>query len=184
MTKIFRLPVINYQLSILAVYCLLLTVNCKAQTVSAFERGHTQLLNDYIAFIDTVEKKQPFGSYFQIHKHKHISIVEFKDDKLVYRISKKIKVNKNGGRYEKIDWMIRYPNKHWYHRIYEVKQVGQDYRFIEQINYEFGKKLKQTKITTSIDDNYLYIKVLSPEDKKATHLYIKPNSSLPLTHQN
>ncbi len=155
-----------------------------AQTNSAFEQVHNQLLNDYVAFIDSVEKKQPFGSYFQIHKHKHISVVEFKDDKLVYRIFKKVRVYRNGVRYEKVDWTIRYPHKRWFHKIYEIKQVGHDYRFIEQINYDFGKKLKETKITTSIDDNYLRIKVLSPADKKATYLYVKPASSLPLTHQN
>ncbi len=155
-----------------------------AQTVSMFEQAHTQLLTEYVSFIDSAEKKQPFGSYFQIHKHKHISFVEFKDDKLVYRISKRVKVYKSGVRYEKIDWMIRYPHKRWYHKLYEIKQVGQDYRFIEQINYDFGKKLIPSKITTSIDDNYIRIKILTPEDKKATYLYVKPASSLPLTHQN
>ncbi|MEO8759433.1 MAG: hypothetical protein ABI388_00710 [Bacteroidia bacterium] len=155
-----------------------------AQTVSTFEQEHAKLLSDYVAFIDSTEKKQPFGSYFQIHKHKHISFVEFKDDKLVYRIAKKVKVYKSGVRYEKIDWSIRYPNKRWYHKIYEIKQVGANYRFIEQINYEFGKKLIPTKITTSIDDNYLRIKIVSPDDKRATYLYVKPGSSLPLTHQN
>lgn len=155
-----------------------------AQTGSAFEQVQSKLLNEYVLFIDSVEKKQPFGSYFQIHKHKHISVVEFRDDKLVYRISKKVKVYKNGARYEKVDWTIRYPHKHWYHKIYEIKQMGHNYRFVEQIDYEFGKKLKVAKITTSIDDNYLRVKILSPQDKKATYLYIKPSSSLPLIHQD
>jgi hypothetical protein len=155
-----------------------------AQTASMFEQEHNQLLREYLAFIDTTEKKQPFGSYFQIHRHKHVSFVEFKDDKLVYRITKKVKVYKSGVRYEKIDWMIRYPHKRWYHKLYEIKQVGHDYRFIEQINYDFKKKLTPIKITTSIDDNYLRIKVLSPADKKATYLFVKPASSLPLMHQD
>jgi hypothetical protein len=155
-----------------------------AQTISAFEQVHNQLLNDYIVFIDSTEKKQPFGSYFQIHKRKHISVVEFRDEKLVYRISKKVKVYKNGVRYEKVDWSIRYPHKIWHHKLYEIKQMGHNYRFIEQINYDFGKKLKETKITTSIDDNYLRVKILSPDDKKATYLYVKPASSLPLIHQD
>lgn len=171
--------VVRVFISMLFVFCKSIT----AQTVSMFQQAHHQLLDEYVLFIDSVEKKQTMESYFQIHKHKHLSIVEFRDDKLVYRISKKVKVYKNGVRYEKIDWTIRYPHKMWHHKIYEIKQVGHDYRFIEQINYEVGKKLKQTKITTSFDDNYLLIKVLSPKDKKATHLYIKPASSLPLIHQ-
>ena len=172
---------------VVRVFIIILFVFSKAlvaQTNSAFEQVHNQLLNEYVAFIDTVEKKQPFGSYFQIHKHKHISVVEFKDDKLVYRISKKVKVYKNGMRYEKVDWTIRYPHKIWHHKLYEIKQMGDSYRFIEQINYEFGKKLKETKIATSIDDNYLRVRVLSPTDKKATYLYVKPASSLPVIHQN
>lgn len=155
-----------------------------AQTTSSFQQMHTQLLDDYLLFVDSVEKKQSIGSYFQIHKHKHISFVEFKDDKLVYRISKKVKVYKNGARYEKIDWTIHYHHKIWHHKIYEIKQVGHDYRFIEQINYDFGKKLKRTQTVSSFDDNYLLIKILSPKDKKATHLYVKPMSSLPLIHQD
>jgi hypothetical protein len=172
---------------VVSVFIIMLFVFSKklvAQNTSAFEQVHTQLLNDYVAFIDTIEKKQPFGSYFQIHKHKHISVVEFRDEKLVYRISKKIKIYKNGVRYEKVDWTIRYPHKIWHHKLYEIKQLGDNYRFIEQINYEFGKKLKESKITTSIDDNYLRVKILSPNDKKATFLYVKPASSLPVTHQN
>lgn len=145
-----------------------------AQNISMFEQEHTQLLSDYVMFIDSIEKKQPFGSYFQIHKRKHISFVEFKGDKLIYRISKKVNVYKNGARYEKIDWMIRYPNKHWFHKIYEIKQVGHDYRFIEQTTYEFGKKLKPTKIVTSIDDNYVRVKILRPANKKVAYLYVKP----------
>ena len=155
-----------------------------AQTNSAFEQVQNKLLNDYIVFIDSTEKKQPFGSYFQIHKRKHISIVEFRDEKLVYRISKKVKVYKNGARYEKVDWTVHYPHKIWHHKIYEIKQMGHNYRFIEQIDYEFGRKLKPTKITTCIDDNYLRVKILSPNDKKATYLYVKPASSLPLIHQD
>ena len=172
---------------VVSVFIIMLFVFSKglvAQTVSKFEQEHNQLLNDYLSFIDSTEKKQPFGSYFQIHKRKHVTFIEFKDDKLIYRISKKVKVYKSGVHYEKIDWMIRYPNKRWYHKLYEIKQVGNDYRFIEQINYDFGKKLTPVRITTSISDNYLRIKILSPEDKKATYLYVKPESSLPLVHQN
>lgn len=169
------------------VFIVMLFVFCKsltAQNVSKFQQVHTQLLDEYVFFIDSVEKKQPMRHGFEIFKHKHISIIEFMDDRLVYRIRKKVKVYKNGVRYEKIDWTIRYPHKMWHHKIYEIKQVGHDYRFIEQINYEFGKKLKETKITTSFDDNYLLIKVLSPKDKKGTYFYIKPASSLPLIHQD
>lgn len=155
-----------------------------AQTASAFDQAQTQLLNDYITFIDSVEKKQPFGSYFQIHRHKHISMVEFKDDKFIYKITKKVKVYRNGARFEKVDWTIRYPHKMWHHKLYEIKQVGHNYRFIEQIAYDFGKKIKPTKITTSIDDNYLRVKIMSPADKKATYLFVKPASSLPLIHQD
>ena len=155
-----------------------------AQTISAFDIEHQQLLNEYVAFIDSVEKKQPIRHRFEIFKNKHLSKVEFMDNKLVYRITKKVKIYKGGTRYEKIDWTIRYPHKTWYHKIYEIKQVGSNYRFIEQINYEFGKKLKPTKITTSFDDNYLLINVLEPKDKKSKYFYTKPNSSLPLIHQN
>ena len=172
---------------VVSVFIIMLFVFSKglvAQTNSAFEQTHNQLLSDYIAFIDSVEKKQPFGSYFQIHKRKHISMVEFRDEKLVYRITKKVKVFKNGVRYEKVDWIVHYPHNRWHHKIYEIKQVGHNYRFIEQINYDFGKKLTPTKITTSIDDNYLRVKVLSPADKKATYLFVKPASSLPLIHQD
>jgi hypothetical protein len=155
-----------------------------AQTNSEFEQAHTQLLDDYVAFIDSAEKKQPVGSYFQVHKHKHLSVVEFKDQNMVYRISKKIKINRNGVRYEKIDWVIHYPHKIWHHKLYEIKQIGHNYRFIEQINYEFGRRLKATKIVTSVDDNYLRVKILKPNDKKAIYLYVKPNSSLPVVHQD
>jgi hypothetical protein len=151
-----------------------------AQTASMFEQAHHQLLNDYVAFIDSVEKKQPVGSYFEIHKRKHVSFVEFSDANFVYKIEKKVKIYKNGTRYEKIDWTIHHHHRLWPHKIYEIKQVGHDYRFIEQKNYEFGKKLKTTKITTSIDDNYLRVWV----HKQGTHLYVKPSSSLPLTHQD
>jgi hypothetical protein len=167
-----------------AVYCLLLTVDCKAQTESAFDQAHHRLLDDYVLFIDSVEKKQAVVSYFEIYKRKHISKVEFRDGNLVYQIYKKVKIYKNGTRYEKIDWTIHYPHKIWHHKIYEIKQVGGDYRFIEQINYTFGKRLKETKMTTSIDDNYLRVKVLSPKNKRETYLYVKPASSLPLTHQD
>jgi hypothetical protein len=155
-----------------------------AQNSSAFEQAHTRLLNEYVLFIDSVEKKQPFGSYFQIHKRKHISMVEFRDEKLVYRITKRVKVYRNGARFEKVEWTVHYPHKIWHHKLYEIKQMGHNYRFIEQIDYEFGKKLKVAKISTSVDDNYLRIKVLSPNDKKATYLYVKPSSSLPLIHQD
>ena len=155
-----------------------------AQTNSAFEQVHNQLLNEYVAFIDSVERKQPISHRFEIFKNKHISRVDFMDNNLVYRITKKVKIYKDGVRYEKIDWTIRYPHKTWHHKIYEIKQVGSDYRFLEQTNYEFGKKLKQTKITTSFDDNYLLIKVLSPKDKIGTYFYVKPSSSLPRIHQN
>ena len=155
-----------------------------AQTGSLFEQAHNQLLNEYVLFIDSVEKKQPIGSYFQIHKRKHVSFVEFRDEKLVYRIAKTVKIYKNGVRYEKIDWTVRYPHKIWHHKIYEIKQVGHDYRFIEQVNYSLDKKIKATKMTTSIDDNYVRVRILSPNDHQGTHLYIKPSSSLPLTHQD
>ena len=122
MTKIVARVIIV----ILFVFCKSLT----AQTVSTFQQEHTKLLDDYVLFCDSVEKKQPIGSYFQIHKHRHISFIEFKDDKLVYRISKRVKVYKNGVRYEKIDWTIHYHHKMWHHKIYEIKQVGHDYRFI------------------------------------------------------
>ena len=172
---------------VVRVIVVMLFVCCKsliAQNATTFQQVHTQLLDDYVLFVDSVEKKQPFGSYFQIHKHRHVSFVEFGDDKLVYRISKRVKVYKNGARYEKIDWTIHYRHKIWHHKIYEIKQVGHDYRFIEKIDYEFDKKLKRTKTTTSFDDNYLLIKVLRPKDKKATHFFVKPMSSLPLIHQD
>ena len=155
-----------------------------AQTNSAFEQVHNQLLNDYMVFIDSIEKKQPFSHYFEIHKRKHISMVEFRDEKLVYKITKKVKIYKNGVRYEKVDWTLHYPHKIWHRKIYEIKQMGHNYRFIEQIDYEFGRKLKPTKITTSVDDNYLSVKVLSPKDKKGYYLFVKPASSLPLIHQD
>ena len=155
-----------------------------AQTSLMFEEAHHQLLNDYIVFIDSVEKKQPITSTFDIYRRKHISIVEFKDGKLIYKISKKVRIYKNGTRYEKIEWTVHYPHKCRHYMIYEIKQIGHDYRFIEQINYVFGKKIKATKIITSIDDNYLRVRVLSPDDKQGTHLYIKSNSSLPVIHQD
>lgn len=154
-----------------------------AQTTSAFQQEHTKLLDDYVFFIDSVEKKHQKIKYIDIYKHKHISEVEFIDSLLVYRIRKKVKVYRNGLRYEKIDWSIRYHHKFFYHPIYEIKQLGHDYRFIEQIDYEYGRKLKRTKTTTSFDDNYILIRTFSPKDKRGSHFYVKPMSSLPLIHQ-
>jgi hypothetical protein len=169
------------------VIIVILFVFCKslmAQNVSAFQQAHTQLLDNYVLFIDSVEKKHQRIKYIDIFKHKHISEVEFKDSLLVYRIRKKVKVYKNGLRYEKIDWTIRYHHKFLHHKIYEIKQLGHDYRFIEQIDYDYGRKLKRTKVTSSFDDNYVLIRTFSPKEKRGSHFYVKPMSSLPLIHQD
>ena len=169
------------------VFIVMLFVFCKsitAQTASKFQQAHTQLLDDYVLFIDSVEKKHQKIKYIDIFKHKHISEVEFTDSLLVYRIRKKVKVYKNGLRYEKIDWSIRYHHKFFHHKIYEIKQLGQDYRFIEQINYAYERKLKRTKVTSSFDDNYILIRTFHPKDKKGSRFYVKPMSSLPLIHQD
>jgi hypothetical protein len=155
-----------------------------AQTTPDFKKVQYQLLNEYVQFLDSVERKKLEGNYFKIYKSRHTSFVEFSDDRLVYRISKRVKLYKSGMRYEKIDWTIHYYHSFWHHKIYEIKQVGESYRFIEQINYEFGRKLRRTKITTSFDDNYLSVKILRPKDKKATYFYVKPMSGLPLIHQD
>ena len=172
--------VVRISIILLCVFCKSLT----AQTAPDFKQAQYQLLNDYVLFLDSVEKKRLVGSYFQIYKSKHTSFVEFSDDKLVYRISKKVKLYKSGMRYEKINWTIHYHHSFWHHKIYEIKQVGDSYRFIKQVNYEFGRKLRRTKITSSFDENYLSVKILRPKDKKANYFFVKPMSGLPLIHQN
>jgi len=158
-----------------------------------FQQVHTKLLDDYILFIDSVEKKQLLIEHYpDIYKRKHILAVKFCDDKFVYEICKKVKVYKSGLRYEKITWKIWYhhhltlghPFNSWPKKIYEIKLIGDDYRFIEQVQFEFGKRPKRTKITTSYDDNYLSETIIRPKDKHATYFYVKPGSSVPRLHQD
>lgn len=156
-----------------------------AQDANSFKEAHYKLLDDYVLFIDSVEKKHPHMSHpIDIFKHRHISRVEFHDDVFVYHIRKKIKVYKTGVRYEKIDWYIKYHHSFWNHKIYEIKQLGHDYRFIEQIDYEFGRKLKQARITSSFDDNYILIRTFLPREKRGSRFLVKPTSGLPGVHQD
>ena len=165
----------------------MLFVCCKpliAQNATTFQEVHTQLLDDYVLFIDSVEKKHPHMKPIDIFKHRHVSKVEFHGEHFVYHIRKRVKVYKTGIRYEKIDWFIKYHHSFWKHRIYEIKQIGQNYRFIEQIDYEYGRKLKQAKITTSFDDNYILIRTLRPKEKRGSRFLVKPTSGLPGVHQD
>jgi hypothetical protein len=177
------------------VFIVMLFVFCKsltAQTDSSFQQAHTKLLDDYILFIDSVEKKHLLIEHYpDIYNRKHIVEVKFCDDKFVYEICKKVKVYKSGLRYEKITWKIWYhhyslghPFNGWPKKIYEIKLIGNDYRFIEQVQFEFGKRPKRTKITTSYDDNYLSKRILRPKDQEATYFYVKPMSSIPRLHQD
>ena len=157
-----------------------------AQNKVTFDEVHHQLLDEYMQYIDSVEQKQPIDHYFEIYKRKHVSKVWLQDDRYYYRIVKKVKLYKNGTRYEKIDWAIRSHHKIWpfFRRMYEIKQVGHNYRFIEQIQYDFGKKIRKARIVSSFDDNYVLVKTLRPAEKKSIYFYLKPTSSLPLLHQD
>lgn len=81
---------IKYVLLVIGVLTNFLTGTlAKAQTNSIFQQEHTKLLDDYVLFIDSVEKKQPKGHYFEIFNHKHFSKVEFMDERFVYQIRKR-----------------------------------------------------------------------------------------------
>jgi hypothetical protein len=164
---------------------LLLKKSALAQTPTSFQEAHKQLLADYILFIDSVEKKTTTQQEFDVRAQRHLSKITFIDDKYEYQLTKKVHVYSSGIRYEKIDWRIRKAHQLWFRKkLYEIKQVGHNYRFIEKIDYDFTAKLKPKKITSSFDDNYLLIKELHAKHKENTYFFVKPTSSVPLLHQD
>lgn len=176
----------KWPLKIFACFVLLCGKNIQAQSKVSFEEAHKRLLEDYILFIDSVEKKQTIQSEFDVRAHKHLSRIVFTDGKYEYQIKKNVHVYKSGTRYEKIEWSIRDFRRLWFHKkIYQIKQIGNNYRFIEKVDFDFSNHLKPVRITASYDDNYLLIRILRSKGKKeSAHLLVKPVSSIPLLHQD
>jgi hypothetical protein len=166
---------------LLAIF-LILSGSAVAQTDSAatFDGLHYKLLNDYLQFVDTLEKKPITESYFRVRARKHVSIIDFNDGRHFYTIHKKIKIYRSGMRYEKIKWFL--VKGSFYKKLYVIKTVGQDYRYIQQ--YSYNTKLRRTKKIICVDDNYLKVHVYRPEATRGIKTYLKRESSLPASHQN
>ena len=152
----------------------------QSDSLANFDQLHYKLLADYLQFVDTMEKKPIVESYFRIRTRKHVSIIDFNDGKHFYAIHKQIKIYRSGMRYEKIKWFLVKGN--FYHKLYIIKTVGQDYRYIKQYNY--NSKLRKTKKIICVDDNYLKVHVYRPGTERGIKTFLKHESSLPASHQN
>jgi len=149
-------------------------------SVTTFEQLHYKLLADYLQFTDSMEKKPIVDGYFRVRTRKHISIIDFNDGRHSYTIHKKIKIYRSGMRYEKINW---YRIKGTFHqKLYTIKTIGPDYRYIKQFNYNV--RHRRTKTIICVDDNYLKIHIHRPRNEGGTKTYLKHESSLPASHQN
>ncbi len=168
--------------SIIVIIFLLLSKSFQAQSDSTatFEQLHYKLLADYLQFVDSMEKKPVVESYFRIRTRKHISIIDFNDGKHFYTIHKKIKIYRSGMRYEKIKWFL--VKGSFYRKLYVIKTLGIDYRYIKQ--YSYNEKHRKTKKIICVDDNYLKIYVYRPKGIRGIKTYLKHESSLPASHQN
>lgn len=149
-------------------------------STATFEKLHYKLLSDYLVFVDSMEKKPIIESYFRVRAHTHLSIIDFNDGKNFYAIHKKIIVYKSGIRYEEIKWFMLKGS--FYHKLFVIKSVGPDYRYIKQ--YSYNTKWKLVKKTICIDDNYLQVHIYRPKKERQTKTYLKRESSLPASHQN
>jgi hypothetical protein len=127
-----------------------------------------------------MEKKPVVESYFRVRTRKHVSIIDFNDGKHFYTIHKKIKIYRSGMRYEKIKWFL--VKGSFYKKLYVIKTVGVDYRYIQQ--YSYDAKLHYTKKIICVDDNYLKVHVYRPKGERGIKTYLKHESSLPASHQN
>ena len=145
-----------------------------------FEQLHYKLLEDYLLFVDTMEKKPITESWFGVQSRRHISTIEFYDGKHHYTLHKRIKIYKSGMRFEKIKW---FRVKGSYHqKLYVIKTLGIDYRYIKQYSYNENNRL--TKKIICLDDNYMKVHVFRPKNKRSEKNYLKHESSLPASHQN
>jgi len=171
-----------YKKSFVIIILLVLSKPIIAQNDSAttFEQLHYKILADYLQFVDSLEKKPIVESYFRVRTRKHVSIIDFNDGKNFYTIHKKIKIYRSGMRYEKIKWFL--VKGSFYKKLYVIKTVGQDYRYIQQ--YSYDSKLHRTKKIICVDDNYLKVHVYRPKSGRGIKTYLKHESSLPASHQN
>ncbi|MGZ3863927.1 MAG: hypothetical protein ACXVPN_05845 [Bacteroidia bacterium] len=149
-------------------------------SVTTFDNLHYKLLNDYLQFADSMEKKPIMQSEFRIRRRKHVAIIDFNDGRHSYVMHKKIKIYKGGARYEKIRWFIMKGNSH--NKLYVIKTIGSDYRYIEQ--YSYNSKLRKVKKIMCVDDNYIKIHTYRPSEERSVKNYLKHESSLPAAHQN
>jgi hypothetical protein len=156
------------------------TASSQNDTLPSFDKLHYTLLEDYLRFVDTMEKNPITESYFRIRPHKHVAVIDFNDGQHTYTIHKKIKIYKSGIRYEKIKWFL--VKGSFYHKLYVIKSIGYDYRYIKQ--YTLNEKLKLKRKIICLDDNYLKIHVYRPKAERGVKTYIKAESSLPASHQN
>jgi hypothetical protein len=152
----------------------------QSDSVATFDGLHVKLLNDYLQFIDSVEKKPILESYFRVRARKHVAIIDFTDGKHFYTIHKKIKVYRSGLRYEKIKWFC--VKNGVYKKLYIIKTLGLDYRYIRQ--YTYNNRMRRTKKIVSVDDNYVKVHVYRPKAARDVKTYLKRESSLPASHQN
>lgn len=152
----------------------------QSDSVATFDNLHYKLLNDYLLFVDSMEKKPITESYFRVRARKHVSIIDFTDGKHAYTIHKKIKIYRSGMRYEKIKWFL--VKGSFYKKLYVIKTVGLDYRYIQQ--YTYNEKLRRIKKTICVDDNYMKVHIYRPKKERGIKTYLKHESSLPASHQN
>lgn len=168
------------RLTLITLLLLAKVFSAQTDSIPTFDKLHYNLLADYLVFTDTMEKKPITDSYFRVRAHTHISILDFNDGKNTYAIHKKIRVYKSGTRYEEIKWFMIKGS--FYHKLYVIKTIGQDYRYIKQ--YSYNAKWKMTKKLICIDDNYLQVHVYRPRAARSIKTYLKHESSLPGSHQN
>ena len=145
-----------------------------------FDNLHYKLLNDYLMFVDSMEKKTIVQTEYRISKRRHVAIIDFNDEKNSYVLHKKIKIYRGGIRYEKIKWFLMKGNSH--NKLYVIKTIGPNYRYIEQ--YSYNEKVRRKQKTICVDDNYIKVQVYRPGKDRGVKNYIKHESSLPASHQN
>lgn len=155
------------------------TDSISADHTPSFDELHVKLLQGYLVFADSMERKEIDYGYFSVRRRSHVSVMEFTDGVHFYTIHKYIRMYKSGLRLERIRW---YMNKGGFlHKIYVIKTLGLDYRYIK--HFEYNEHWKKTRRTICLDDNYIQVWQIRPHTRHSKKFYLKRESSLPGSHQ-